>query len=239
LWPIVAQEQLADAARVVGSFACGCTATLSRSCSRFCPPRATSEPRGCPDVCRDVLRASYEYDPGDPDELQVRSHNPYRCPGSPPTFPAEPGVNPTHENHGGGGGGGSHKDVLDILNELANDICRAPGLTIGGQLQYNAGFFRVFGFEEQVNLAFTSHGQVIWTQTAGGVVGGEVIVTSGEGFSAGAAEATDASGLTVNGVGRLGFATGVGVVSGVSYQTGLSLASPSPCSLLTTRSATQ
>ena len=150
----------------------------------------------------------------------------------------------------------------NLIQRLINAVCGNPAVSIGGQLQLNSGFWGVLGFEGQVSLSFTSHGQVVWTQTAGGVVGvndglvlsggvqfggslqdpqagfsristlgGEVVVAGGEGFSAGASESTDASGLTINAGEKFGFAAGAGLVSGVDYQTGLAVASLSLCSL--------
>ncbi len=150
-----------------------------------------------------------------------------------------------------------------LVRRIINAICSNPAASLGGQLQLNSGFWGAFGFEGQISLSFTSHGQVVWTQTAGGVfgvnnglvlsggvqfggslqdpqagfsristLGGEVVIAGGEGFSAGASEATDASGLTINAGGKYGFAAGAGIVSGVDYQTGLAVASPSLCSLV-------
>ncbi len=148
------------------------------------------------------------------------------------------------------------------LQKLINGICAAPAGTFGVQLQLDIGFLKIFSGEGQVSLSVTTHGQIIWTETSGGVLGlnrglvlsgglqggltktdapsgfsttgtlgGEVIVTAGAGFNVGASEATDASGLTVNALGRAGFATGGGLVAGLSYQRGLVIASPSLCSL--------
>ena len=130
-------------------------------------------------------------------------------------------------------------------------------------MQLNYGFFNLFGAEGQTSLSIPSHGQIIFTESAGGVIGvnqglifsggfqggvamtdapagfsefstlgGEVIATAFGGFSVGVSAATDESGFAVNALGRGGFASGVGLVSGVSYQTGIALASPSLCSLI-------
>lgn len=149
------------------------------------------------------------------------------------------------------------------LKKLAEGLCSAPALTLGVQVQLNYGFFSVFGGEGQTSLSITSHGQIIFAESGGGVIGlnqglilsgglqggiakmdspagfsefstlgGEFIATAVEGFSVGVSAATDESGFTFNALGRGGFAAGVGHVSGVSYQTGIALASPSLCSLI-------
>ncbi len=151
----------------------------------------------------------------------------------------------------------------NLIRRFINAVCNNPAASIAGQLQLNSGFWSAFGFEGQVSLSFTSHGQVVWTQTAGGVfgvnnglvlsggvqfggslqnpqagfsrvstLGARLWSAGGDGFSAGASETTDASGLTINAGGKFGFAAGAGLVSGVDYQTGLAVASPSLCSLL-------
>lgn len=148
-----------------------------------------------------------------------------------------------------------------VATKLLSLDCDLPAFTSGVRLQLNYGLFKIFGAEGQISLSTTSHGQVIWTQTWGGVtgvnngvvlsgtlqggasktdfpagispistLGGEIIATDGAGFSAGASEATDASGITVNALGRAGCAAGEGLVSGMSYQHGLTVASPSLCS---------
>ena len=154
------------------------------------------------------------------------------------------------------------RQLQRTVSQLLSGICHIPAGTAGIQLQLNYGFLKVFGGEGQISLSVTTHGQLIWTETAGGVfglnnglilsgslqggfaktdapawfsrvnnLGGEVIATAGEGFNVGVSEATDASGLTVNALGRYGFAAGAGLVSGVDYQHGIAFASPSLCSV--------
>src|SRR5271170_1582530 len=143
---------------------------------------------------------------------------------------------------------------------FVNFICSAPAVSVGLKLQLNYGFLSLFGAEGQVSLSVTSHGQFVWTQTGGGVVGvnqglilsggaqggyssqdapsgfsrlstlgGEVIATAGEGFGASASASTDGSGVNVDALGSGSFATGVGLVAGADYQTGLAVATPSLC----------
>ncbi len=146
------------------------------------------------------------------------------------------------------------------ITKFRNFICSAPAVSVGLKLQLNYGFLSLFGAEGQVSLSVTSHGQFVWTQTGGGVVGvnqglilsggaqggyssqdapsgfstvstlgGEVIATAGEGFGASASASTDGSGLSVDALGSGSFGTGVGLVSGANYQTGLAVATPSLC----------
>ncbi|HEU5136921.1 MAG TPA: RHS repeat-associated core domain-containing protein, partial [Steroidobacteraceae bacterium] len=57
------------------------------------------------------------------------------------------------------------------LRRAVEWVCENPAITWGGQLQLNAGFFNLFGFEGQVSFSATSHGQLVWAQSAGAVVG--------------------------------------------------------------------
>lgn len=156
--------------------------------------------------------------------------------------------------------GDSRAQSQNPITKFRNFICSAPAVSAGVKIQLNYGFLSLFGAEGQVSLSVTSHGQVVWTQTGGGVagvnqglilsgglqggyssqdapsgfstvstLGGEVIATAGEGFGASASASTDGSGLNVDALGSGSFATGVGVVSGANYQTGLAVATPSLC----------
>jgi hypothetical protein len=57
------------------------------------------------------------------------------------------------------------------IDKVIDAICSAPAITFGAQIQLNYGFLNIFGGEGQASLSVTSHGQVIWTQTGGGVLG--------------------------------------------------------------------
>jgi hypothetical protein len=181
--------------------------------------------------------------------------NDYEDPMSKFWAPSPPVKSPMHPKLGQ-----SPAQSQNPITKFRNFICSAPAVSVGLKLQLNYGFLSLFGAEGQVSLSVTSHGQLVWTQTGGGVVGvnqglilsggaqggyssqdapsgfstvstlgGEVIATAGEGFGASASASTDGSGLSVDALGSGSFATGVGLVSGANYQTGLAIATPSLC----------
>jgi hypothetical protein len=163
-------------------------------------------------------------------------------------------------------GPGEAEEVLteigDQLRNIVSTWCSLPPMTTGVQLQLNRGFLGFLGFEGQVALTGTSHGQIIWTQSVGGVVGvNHGLVLSGSlqigminkdppgGFTPYStiggelivAEVGGASiGVTAptDGSGYAfsaidaGFAVGGGVVAGANYQKGLAVTYPSPCELV-------
>ncbi len=156
----------------------------------------------------------------------------------------------------------SPQSVGDTLLEVVRTWCSLPPITTGGQLQLNYGFLRFLGFEGQVSLFGTSHGQIVWSQSGGGVIGiNQGLVVSGgfqfgmmrEDLPGGYSEYStiggefieaEVGGLSIgvssptDGSGYvfnaldLGFAAGGGLVAGVNYQKGLALTYPSPCTLV-------
>jgi len=76
--------------------------------------------------------------------------------------------------------------VSTALVRVGDFFCENPAVSAGLQFQLNAGFWKIFGFEGQVSLVATTHGQLVWTQSGGGVVGiNQGLVVSG-GIQAGA-----------------------------------------------------
>ena len=73
-----------------------------------------------------------------------------------------------------------HGLVSSALGKVGEFFCENPAVAAGLQFQLNAGIWKILGFEGQVSLVATTHGQIVWTQSGGGVVGiNQGLVVSG------------------------------------------------------------